>query len=71
MRAKFRGNTLDIDNQTNKSNEFYGEWNFYTIEILQNSKDIYHLFPNLFQKVNQPFTDPSATPRIMNLDRHK
>ena len=42
MRAKFRGNTLDIDNQTNKSNEFYGEWNFYTIEIFQNSKDDFY-----------------------------
>ena len=42
MRTKFRSKTLNIDNKSNKSNEFYGEWNFYTIEIFQNSKDDFY-----------------------------
>lgn len=34
--VRFRGKTLDIKNLLKKKNEFYTEWNYYTIEIFQN-----------------------------------
>ncbi len=41
MRVKFRGNTLNIENQSNKINEFYAEWNYFIIEIFENDKRNY------------------------------
>lgn len=40
MKAKFRNKTLDIKNMSKRKNEFYAEWNYYTIEIFKND---YHL----------------------------
>lgn len=42
MRVKFRGKTFNITNQSDKSNEFYAEWNYYIIEIFKNSKDDFY-----------------------------
>ena len=41
MRVKFRKRTLNIENQSNKSNEFYAEWNYYIIEVFQNDRNMY------------------------------
>ena len=41
MRVKFRKKTLNIENQSNKKNEFYAEWNYFIIEIFQNERSIY------------------------------
>lgn len=41
MRVKFRKKTLNIENQSNKKNEFYTEWNYFIIEIFQNERSIY------------------------------
>lgn len=41
MRVKFRGKTLNINNELNNSNEFYSDWNYYTIEILKNDRNNY------------------------------
>ena len=41
MRAKFRGKTLNISNQSSNKNEFCAEWNYYCIEIFQNAKKLY------------------------------
>ncbi len=41
MRTKFRNRTLNIINHSLKKNEFYGEWNYYIIEIFENDKTDY------------------------------
>lgn len=41
MRVKFRKRTLNIENQSNKVNEFYAEWNYFIIEIFQNDRSMY------------------------------
>lgn len=41
MRVKFREKTLNIENQLNKNNEFYTEWNYFIIEIFQNDRSMY------------------------------
>lgn len=41
MRAKFRGKTLNITNLSTKKNEFYTQWNYFTIEIFENDKTDY------------------------------
>lgn len=41
MRVKFRGKTIDISNQSSKKNEFFSEWNYFTINILENDKMYY------------------------------
>lgn len=41
MRTKFRGRTLDIINHSLETNEFYGEWNHFIIEIFENDKTDY------------------------------
>lgn len=41
MRVKFRRKTLNIENLSNKTNEFYAEWNYFTIEIFQKDKRNY------------------------------
>lgn len=33
MRVKFREKFLNIENQSDKINEFYAEWNYFVIEI--------------------------------------
>jgi len=41
MRVKFREKFLNIENQSDKINEFYAEWNYFVIEIFQNDKRNY------------------------------
>lgn len=41
MRVKFREKFLNIENQSDKRNEFYAEWNYFVIEIFQNDKRNY------------------------------
>ena len=41
MRVKFRKRTLNIENQSNKNNEFYAKWNYFIIEIFQNDRSTY------------------------------
>lgn len=41
MRVKFRDKFLNIENQSDKINEFYAEWNYFVIEIFQNDKRNY------------------------------
>ena len=41
MRVKFREKFLNIENQADKINEFYAEWNYFVIEIFQNDKRNY------------------------------
>lgn len=41
MRVKFREKTLNIENLSNKNNEFYSEWNHFVIEIFENDKRDY------------------------------
>ena len=41
MRVKFREKFLNIENQSNKRNEFYAEWNYFIIEIFENDKRNY------------------------------
>lgn len=41
MRVKFREKFLNIENQSDKRNEFYAEWNYYIIEIFENDKRNY------------------------------
>lgn len=41
MRTKFRGRTLNIINHSIKKNEFYGEWNYFIINILENDRTDY------------------------------
>ena len=33
MKVKWNGGTIDIPNQSTKKNEFYCNWNYYTILI--------------------------------------
>lgn len=41
MRVKFREKFLNIENQADKINEFYAEWNYFVIKIFQNDKRNY------------------------------
>lgn len=41
MRVKFREKFLNIENQSDKRNEFYAEWNYFIIEIFENDKRNY------------------------------
>lgn len=45
MKVKFRKKILDIENVSKKKNEFYAEWNYYSIEIFQNE-----YLPNFMSK---------------------
>lgn len=50
MRAKFRGKTLNINNLSAKSNEFYTEWNYYTIEIFKTNKNDYYCHKEYYKE---------------------
>lgn len=45
MKVKFRNKTLNIENISKKRNEFYAQWNYYSVEIFQNE-----YYPNFISK---------------------
>lgn len=42
MKVKFRGKTLNIKNESDKCNEFYAEWNGYSIKVIENEKSFFN-----------------------------